>query len=214
MLQPSASECQVQQEHLRHRAQECLSAGQHELAEKLFRELRDNAPFDSGARNGLIQSLVGLDRMKDAYQEAQQMTKHWELYVQAKIWLAWLSEVAQEATNARRHLEDAVRFVPEDTNAKVALFEHYFRAENWFESELVLQDLLLQWPDYAPARCNLGTVWLREGKLEKARAVYEDVLELDVENAIARENLAYLNRLLPREADAMSSHGAKESTIR
>lgn len=198
MSLPIVTSAENRQELLRQRAQEYLEAGQFELAEELFRQLTTEAPHDVAAWNGWLRSLLAQQRLQEAYQTAQQLTQQWELYVPAKIWLAFIAEHAQQPTEARRHLEDAVRHVPEDPAAKVALFEHFFRAEDWPEAELVLRELLRQHPDYAPALCNLGTVLLRQGHLEQAREVYWRVVQRDPENTLAQENLDYLQHVVGR----------------
>jgi tetratricopeptide (TPR) repeat protein len=108
--------------------------------------------------------------------------------------LARLHQEAGRTVEAERAYREALRHDPESFLACLNLGTiaarrgDYAAARRWFERAVEIE------PRSDDAWANLGSAWLAAGDAARARAGLERALALNPENAIARHNLALLER--------------------
>lgn len=115
--------------------------------------------------------------------------------------LARLHQEAGRTAEAERDYGEALRHDPDSFLACLNLGTiaarrgDYAEARRWFERAVAIE------PRADDAWANLGSAWLAAGDPARAREGLERALELNPENAVARHNLALLER---REAEGQS----------
>lgn len=171
-----------------------LTAGEPQLADDIWRQLMSEAPLSLVVRSGYVEALVAQGRLTEADDEARQMAKHFELFAAASVWRSRIAQQQERTLDARRHLEDAVRHVPDDLPALIALCEHCYDQQRWPDAEVALRELIRRVPQDVGALGNLANVNLCLGREIEARQLYRRLLQLDPDNAVARHNLDYLEQ--------------------
>lgn len=185
-----------------------LECGRLSAAEEAFRQAAREFPLAEPVRVGLVHALLLQGQFEAARQEAIRMCEHRTLYASAKLVLSEVALHDDDLTEARRHLEDAVRYQPHQRAPLETLSRFFFEHGPLEEAEAALRELLRRNPNDEMAQCNLATVLLRAGRPGEARRAYERVLQLQPENTTARHNLHLLEQRLSEENTVVGTTSA------
>src|SRR5262249_19786558 len=106
---------------------------------------------------------------------------------------------------AQRVLEEAVRDLPKNDIAKLALVDFLAVEHALSEGEQRLRAFIAQEPDDAPLRFGLGTLLERSGAVSDAIATYEEIIRrngLRRDGLVARDHIAALEASRGKYAEA------------
>lgn len=92
--------------------------------------------------------------------------------------------------------------VPEAATAGYARAMTAMRAENWLQAELELEQLTKEFPTYPGPFANLALVYLKDKRLDDARAALDRALAIDPGHAAANTQLGILLREQGKFQDA------------
>ena len=185
-----------------------LDHGRLSAAEEVFRQAAQEFPLAEPIRAGLAHVLLLQGQFEAARQEAIRMCEHRTLYASAKLVLSEVALHDEDLSEVRRHLEDAVRYQPDQRAPLEALSRFFFEHGPLEEAEVALCELLRRDPNDAIAQCNLATALLCAGRSSEARRAYERVLQLQPENATARHNSRLLEQRLSKENTVVGATSA------
>ncbi len=163
------------------------------LAIRAFSQARNIQPLLLQARIKLATALQMAGREHEAIQELEAVVRADSVH-HADAWnnLGFLYLQTQKLLQGQRALERAVQLDPDLLQARINLASVYILVEKYPEAIEQLAIAIEQHPAYIPAYGNLGIVYLRMGEVEKAREMFQKILELDPENEQAK---AFLNQL-------------------
>ncbi len=89
-------------------------------------------------------------------------------------------------------LETALRMDPENHDALKLVADLQARENNFIEAGKTYHRILQKHPDDVEVLLSLGLCFFQQGDLETAEMVYERVLKVDAQNAVAKENLGVI----------------------
>ena len=167
-------------------------AGKAQEADRYYTAILKAQPKHPDANHNMGVLAVGVGKaqealpfFKTALEANPSIAQYWFSYIDALIKLDQMDNVkAVAVTEAMLELEP----LDEKIFATIALcnqqLKKYDQAEDFYEKALDIK------PDYIDAWMNLGSIFKKQGKLEKAIGAYKKVLELKPDCATAYNNMA------------------------
>lgn len=147
------------------------------------------APWESRYHGLLAATLANAGRLDEAVIEGELATRSGPSNVRASLDTARLYEALGDVENARQWYEEALRRDPEDPDVSFPVGEHYLRTGDPALAVPLLEDAA-RYRDGVEFELALASAHRAVGDLERARALYQQVLEVNPTNEEALEGVA------------------------
>ena len=146
--------------------------------ERLEHVLR-NRPDDARANYHKGVALAALGRRDEAAVHLKRAVGSNPRYAKARLLLAEIHLGRREVEPAREQLEAVLRLAPDLTHARLLQVSLLAQEKDWEGAEKACLDLIERHPEHAPARVQLGRVYMVTGRPDEAAGAFRKALELD-----------------------------------
>ena len=182
----------------------CLydEVGRHRDAEEQWRVILTERPNHATAWTGLMQSLLRRGEVNAARELVQSNNFSRQSPTLRMQLEASIEEAVGDVMNARRILETAITDFPDQLELRDALCKLLFEHGPLDEAEAALEALTERFADNGAGFCNLGTLYLRQGRYSAAAESFERSLTLRPNWRPAYEHLADCYERLGRHEEA------------
>ncbi|MFQ5730916.1 MAG: glycosyltransferase [Planctomycetaceae bacterium] len=154
--------------------------GEPAKEERELRQVVVEAPFHRPAWELLFESLLKQKRERDAEQLAAELSRHSDaaLRVTGAVLLAKMAVRKGNVATAVQRLGDAIREAPNDPQPRNELARILFEHADPRQAEPLLDDLARMTPDDPSVWTNLGAIYLKSGRFQRAMEVFRESLRL------------------------------------
>jgi tetratricopeptide (TPR) repeat protein len=180
-------------------------AGDFAAAKKLVEGAVAKAPKSLLLHEMLVDLALSEQDPDQAVQQLAALIKLQPQELRYRLQLALIDARRDKLDDAQHVLEDAVKTLPKNDEAKLALVDFLGNKRSPAAGEKALRDFVAQSPDDYELRLALGGLLQRSGSIQPAIDVYNEVIKRDKDGPnglIARNRLADIALAQGREADA------------
>jgi glycosyltransferase involved in cell wall biosynthesis len=163
--------------------------GQFNLAELQWRKVTAEVPSNRAGWRGLCDMLLRQRKLVAAEVEAERIFSQPNLRCQARLMLAAVARHRGQVAVVRQQLDAAAEDAPNDADVLQARCEFLFEYGELVDSEQALLRLCAVAPEDGAAFHNLGTVYVRMGKMAEAAEAYRRSLRVRPDSPQTRSQL-------------------------